>query len=343
MDIPHHILNAPHTPQAARLYGVTSQATSVYAATCPFVKELANFKLVVELSCVHEARTSAAALIGQSKARERALTSSNDEIGNSILGYIVVVTCDYSTLDTINIPNDLWILMCLDHENHQLHVSASHHKLPIREVAEKDFLLVFFDSALCHYALWTLEVSHRDINANNFICVHGKCWGALNDFDLASNHDWQGVTKTGLTGTLPFMALDLLGPNGLEGKVPHLYRHDLESFYWVLMWICSTFVDLYAIAPPPLYKWTTDAVTSREGKTYVCASKRNLPEFTKRHAGHWETVGTPWRIWLRSERRNREVEEEEAGSLNSAEVEPDAFYDVHRRWRESIPLLEGVP
>ena len=40
------------------------------------------------------------------------------------------------------------------------------------------------------------------------------------------------------TGTGPFMALDLLRP----GAAPrHVYRHDLESFFWVLAWFCAVF------------------------------------------------------------------------------------------------------
>ncbi|KAH8091038.1 hypothetical protein BXZ70DRAFT_1079887 [Cristinia sonorae] len=40
------------------------------------------------------------------------------------------------------------------------------------------------------------------------------------------------------TGTGPFIALDIL----LYKKAPvHLYRHDLESFFWVLVWFVATF------------------------------------------------------------------------------------------------------
>ncbi|KAH8091033.1 hypothetical protein BXZ70DRAFT_1079883 [Cristinia sonorae] len=40
------------------------------------------------------------------------------------------------------------------------------------------------------------------------------------------------------TGTGPFIALDIL----LYNKAPvHLYRHDLESFFWVLVWFVATF------------------------------------------------------------------------------------------------------
>ncbi|CAL1698348.1 unnamed protein product [Somion occarium] len=39
------------------------------------------------------------------------------------------------------------------------------------------------------------------------------------------------------TGTGPFMAMDLFAP----GSAPtHLYRHDLESFFWVLVWFVAT-------------------------------------------------------------------------------------------------------
>ena len=40
------------------------------------------------------------------------------------------------------------------------------------------------------------------------------------------------------TGTGPFMAYELL----LPGEVPpHLYRYDLESFFWLLAWFCAVF------------------------------------------------------------------------------------------------------
>jgi hypothetical protein len=34
------------------------------------------------------------------------------------------------------------------------------------------------------------------------------------------------------------MAVDLLTRAALQGKVEHLYRHDAESFIWVLIWAC---------------------------------------------------------------------------------------------------------
>ncbi|GBE85467.1 hypothetical protein SCP_0706540 [Sparassis crispa] len=63
----------------------------------------------------------------------------------------------------------------------------------------------------------------------------------LNDFDLAvvregSEEEREPAGKM-RTGTVPFMALDLLMPGYYGGKIARLYRHDLESFVWVLPFV----------------------------------------------------------------------------------------------------------
>ncbi|KAG2753903.1 hypothetical protein P692DRAFT_20676800, partial [Suillus brevipes Sb2] len=39
-------------------------------------------------------------------------------------------------------------------------------------------------------------------------------------------------------GTILLMALDLLTKKAIEGKVKHLYQDDVESFVWLLAWVC---------------------------------------------------------------------------------------------------------
>jgi len=62
-----------------------------------------------------------------------------------------------------------------------------------------------------------------------------QSWGILNDFDMATEitagvpHSTNSHHRT---GTLPFMARELLGVINPE----HLYRHDLESFFYILIW-----------------------------------------------------------------------------------------------------------
>jgi len=69
----------------------------------------------------------------------------------------------------------------------------------------------------------------------------GKVVGVLNDYDLSS----MNIVPSGRerTGTVPFMALKLLTNKAIEGKVEHLYQHDVESFIWVLTWVSLRYED----------------------------------------------------------------------------------------------------
>ena len=81
----------------------------------------------------------------------------------------------------------------------------------------------------------------------------GKPVGIVNDYDLATWVD-HSTTNDDRTGTIPFMAIDLLD-YGLEHRIPRLYRHDVESFVWVLAYITIANIDYkdcaIKISPPP--------------------------------------------------------------------------------------------
>ncbi|KAK7687815.1 hypothetical protein QCA50_009034 [Cerrena zonata] len=65
--------------------------------------------------------------------------------------------------------------------------------------------------------------------------------GVLTDFDVATIVDKDATDPlhgVDYTGTMTFMSLELLTEVGQQDRVPRLYRHDLESFCWVLFWIC---------------------------------------------------------------------------------------------------------
>ena len=87
--------------------------------------------------------------------------------------------------------------------------------------------------------------------------------GILNDFDLAKLADQAGATGQDNTGTLPFMALDLLSEKGLRGEIPRRYRHEAESFAWCLICLCLTMVEgadgkNYTRDPHLLLRWFQD-------------------------------------------------------------------------------------
>ncbi|KAG2340764.1 hypothetical protein BDR05DRAFT_966653 [Suillus weaverae] len=64
---------------------------------------------------------------------------------------------------------------------------------------------------------------------------NGKLIGVLNDYDLSSLANVVGPQGNECTGTVLFMALDLLTAETQRGEVKHLYRHDLESLMWVFI------------------------------------------------------------------------------------------------------------
>ncbi|KAG1805973.1 uncharacterized protein BJ212DRAFT_1437720, partial [Suillus subaureus] len=112
--------------------------------------------------------------------------------------------------------------------------------LPITELYNKELFDVWCQCILCHLTLWKEGVYHRDVSPGNLMWYwkDGKRIGVLNDYDLSSLANDQGPRGNERTGTVPFMALDLLSVKGQRGEVKHLYRHDLESFIWCFAWIC---------------------------------------------------------------------------------------------------------
>ncbi|KAI0781944.1 hypothetical protein C8Q75DRAFT_812085 [Abortiporus biennis] len=114
---------------------------------------------------------------------------------------------------------------------------------------DERFIKIWWDCLVCHFILWIKGVHHCDVSDGNLMYYtvdNGVHMGVLNDFDLATiDRDGTASRPTGnlRTGTQPFMAMDLLKKAGRKGGIPHLYRHDLESFIWILVWYSEPMID----------------------------------------------------------------------------------------------------
>ncbi|KIM42714.1 hypothetical protein M413DRAFT_122230 [Hebeloma cylindrosporum] len=112
---------------------------------------------------------------------------------------------------------------------------------PIHALSPMDFWKAFWQTLRCHALLWRIGIAHGDVSLYNLMSKEDNKYGVLNDFDLSTIMEPgdQIPNRQGLerTGTLPFMALQLLDDEGFDGKVPRRYRHELESFAWVLVWV----------------------------------------------------------------------------------------------------------
>ena len=68
---------------------------------------------------------------------------------------------------------------------------------------------------------------------------NGRICGVLNDFDLASFLENIEETSKMRTGTRPFLAHELHRTTREKEPPIHLYRHDLESLFYVLLYLVT--------------------------------------------------------------------------------------------------------
>ena len=102
----------------------------------------------------------------------------------------------------------------------------------------RELLEALRDAIRAHQSLFVKgRILHRDISSNNIIITDGKKSGGfrgmLIDLDLAKERDGEPTGARHQTGTMQYMAIEVL--RGTD----HTYRHDLESFFYVLLSMCA--------------------------------------------------------------------------------------------------------
>ncbi|KAG1768866.1 hypothetical protein EDD22DRAFT_213981 [Suillus occidentalis] len=164
---------------------------------------------------------------------------------------------------------------------------------PITDLSGKQFLAAWWHIVVCHYALWKNDVHHCDISPSNLMVyktLGGRWIGVLNDFDLSSTRDSPSGLK--LTETVPFMAIELLTQDAIEGKVKHLYRHDTVSFLWVLTWVSLRYQKGQLLRKGrPLDEWLkVDAIEYHNKKCgFILLGRHNMKP-SRSHKRSWKVV-----------------------------------------------------
>ncbi|KAK0199694.1 hypothetical protein DFS33DRAFT_1364371 [Desarmillaria ectypa] len=129
------------------------------------------------------------------------------------------------------------------YEERLLRITVSERLFPITDLTNvKDVAQVFLDILQCHRWLFDhAKILHRDISMANVMYrkrpKDDKVCGVLNDFDLSSFFPLMEATSLRRTGTPPDMAHDLLD----QSDIGHLYRHDVEALYYVLLMLCCRY------------------------------------------------------------------------------------------------------
>lgn len=148
-----------------------------------------------------------------------------------------------------------------------------------------ELLEALCDAIKAHQSLYSKgNILHRDISENNIIITDLKkdsFSGMLIDLDLAKE---LGSGRSGArcrTGRMEFMAIEVLQ------DTDHTYRHDLESFLYVLLWQCIRrgweFVGRTLSKPSQLTGWYTgtfeDIARNKQGNMDRIAFEYILNEF----------------------------------------------------------------
>jgi len=134
--------------------------------------------------------------------------------------------------------------------------------------------------------------------------------GILNDFDLAKFTDQAGPSGQDNTGTLPFMALDLLSEEGLRGGILRRYRHEAESFAWSLICLCLSTVEgtdgkNYTRNPHPLLRWFQSWHISRDSKCGLRWDEHDNPDVPLVHSNTKPLAQALHEYW--SDRYNKQL------------------------------------
>ncbi|KAG8980760.1 hypothetical protein FRB94_009794 [Tulasnella sp. JGI-2019a] len=122
--------------------------------------------------------------------------------------------------------------------------------------------------------LWMAGILHRDISFGNLLVMTCEpLRGFIIDLGLAMRVTKDGKANEGsdvhhhLTGTLPFIAADLLPRPGKQ-RPNHAVGHDIESLFWVLLWTCLMFSG---VSQPT--EWMFDALDSLNDADPVTVGK----------------------------------------------------------------------
>ncbi|KAK1218474.1 hypothetical protein PQX77_018800 [Marasmius sp. AFHP31] len=121
-----------------------------------------------------------------------------------------------------------------------------------------EFLSVFWDLLFAHATLWLLGIEHGDISINNLYYerkADGSAQAKLCDYDLSHITGEERPAGHSNTGTRIFMAKELLTRYSMNGNTTRVFRHDCESFAWVLIWVLGRYNEGGMIEAPHFDDW----------------------------------------------------------------------------------------
>ncbi|RDB21959.1 hypothetical protein Hypma_010828 [Hypsizygus marmoreus] len=158
------------------------------------------------------------------------------------------------------------------------------------------FMCQWVECYRCHRALWLAGVEHGDVSLANLMYNPDTHQGVLNDFDFSVFRQSSQGVHVAPHGTAAFMPLDLLCDEYSCGTIQRLYRHDLESFIWVLVWMTFSTNEAFSAV---FAKWDTYDYTDCKKEKLVflydfAPLGRKIPEGVDQRQGEMAGALLDW-------------------------------------------------
>jgi hypothetical protein len=103
----------------------------------------------------------------------------------------------------------------------------------------------------------------------------------LSDYDLSTFRENQRLPKTDRTGTIPFMAIDLLNDKYWRGEIARVYRHELEAFIWILPFVFLRYNDQKHDPRTLVENWMTSDYEDCARRKFIFLKPSTLPEIER--------------------------------------------------------------
>ncbi|TEB24942.1 hypothetical protein FA13DRAFT_1796793 [Coprinellus micaceus] len=200
------------------------------------------------------------------------------------------------------------------------------------------FLAAFSALFHCHATLWSVDIQHTGITQSNLMWDCGSAMPRLCDFDFS---DEPGSLrpkplKMGCLAGSPnagkwiFMAAELLSLDAMDGLVKLVYRHEVEAFMAVLVWIICRYQDGKVRVSPPLGEWIqTDYLQCRERRRRTFS--QIIMGIFPQPSGIPPDIWVPLRMALASMRKHSqdaiEAQKGEAEYKSFVAFDPDFAFD----------------
>ncbi|KAJ3871635.1 protein kinase [Lentinula edodes] len=236
-----------------RAEGIIGRCSVVVEVTCICQDSGCKWngeRKIMKISFPSKSRPSEEGLIYD--ARSKAESSGEHWALNHLPKVIDSITLPYHEKETVQ--GRLKTHLKDKYEERVMRVTILEKLHPLSELEDpREFAQVFYDVLQIHQWLYEcVGILHRDLSSGNimFRRKDDKIYGVLNDFDLSSrvaDMD-KGPTSNQRTGTRQFMSRDLLCPTWNGG---HLYRHDLESLFYIILCLACRYERPNVPVPEP--------------------------------------------------------------------------------------------